>query len=96
MASKKLGTLYIGVTSDLLRRVYQHREGMIDGFTNQHGCKRLVWFEQTSEMAVAIAREKQIKNWKRSWKISLVEEENPMWADLYPSLAGMDSGSSPE
>ncbi|NIJ66182.1 putative endonuclease [Sphingomonas leidyi] len=82
VASKRIGTLYTGVTSDLPGRIYQHRTGMLEGFTKRHGCKRLVWFEVHEEMEPAIIREKQIKKWNRDWKIRLVEENNPTWRDL--------------
>lgn len=82
MASGRNGTLYIGVTSDLPGRTYQHRTGMLDGFTREHGCKRLVWFEVHAEMEPAIIREKRIKKWNRAWKLKLIEESNPTWRDL--------------
>ena len=83
MASKPNGTLYTGVTSDLLQRGLDHREGRFDGFAKKYGCKTLVWWEQHYEMNAAIAREKQIKAWERTWKLSLIEKENPTWRDLY-------------
>jgi len=86
MASGQHGTLYVGVTSDLLNRIAQHREGAMDGFTKRHGLKRLVWFELHDGIVPAIAREKALKKYKREWKVNLVEAENPKWADLYPSL----------
>jgi len=82
MASGRNGTLYIGVTSDLPRRVWQHREGVADSFTRKYGCKMLVWFEAHSELDQARLRELQIKKWKRVWKLSLIEAKNPDWADL--------------
>jgi putative endonuclease len=92
LASQLRGTLYIGVTSNLPARLWQHRERTVPGFTSRHGVKRLVWFEMHGEMFAAIAREKQLKNWRRQWKINLVEETNPHWADLavglgFPPLA---------
>ena len=75
-------TIYTGVTSDLLARIYQHRTGTLGGFTARHGCKRLVWFETGASMEGAIRREKQIKNWTRAWKVALIEESNPTWRDL--------------
>ena len=87
MASHKNGTIYIGVTSDLIGRVYQHREGLVAGFTKQHGCKLLVWFEAYGDLQEARLRERQMKEWKRSWKVRLIEENNLVWADLYPTLA---------
>jgi putative endonuclease len=82
MASGRNGTLYTGVTSDLPGRVYQHRTGMLGGFTEEHGCKCLVWFEVHEEMESAIIREKRIKKWNREWKLRLIEETNPTWRDL--------------
>jgi putative endonuclease len=82
MASGFHGTLYIGVTSNLLQRVYHHREGTYGGFTAEHGVKRLVWFEAGGTMESAIAREKQLKKWRRRWKIELIEKANPTWRDL--------------
>jgi putative endonuclease len=86
LASAPRGTLYVGVTSQLVQRVWQHREGMADGFTRKYGVKRLVWFDATASIEEAIRREKQIKNWKREWKIALVENENPAWRDLWPDI----------
>jgi len=83
MANRRNGTLYTGVTSDLSKRVFEHQEGLLDGFTKQHGCKLLVWYEPHDEMTVAIQREKNIKHWIRRWKIELVEAMNPEWRDLY-------------
>ena len=88
MTSRKNGTIYIGVTSDLINRVHQHREGLIEGFTKRHGCKRLVWFETHDDLEDARRRELQMKEWKRAWKIRLIEEQNLDWDDLYPSLFG--------
>ena len=86
MTSARNGTLYLGVTSDLLTRGAQHRRGEFEGFSAKYGCNRLVWFEQYSDMATAIAREKQIKSWRRAWKIALIETRNPQWLDLYEDL----------
>jgi putative endonuclease len=86
MASGQHGTLYIGVTSDLLNRVGQHRAGQIDGFTKRYGVKRLVWFERHDSIVTAIQREKSLKKYKRDWKVALIERENPKWADLYPAF----------
>jgi putative endonuclease len=86
MASKRNGTLYTGVTSDLPQRAWQHREGLIEGFTKRHGCKLLVWYELHSTMEYAIAREKQVKAGSRRKKIALVEERNPQWKDLFGEL----------
>ena len=85
-ASAKNGTIYIGVTSDLIGRVAQHREGLADGFTKKHGCKMLVWFEAHDDIDPARLRELQMKEWKRAWKIRLIEETNLDWEDLYPTL----------
>ncbi len=86
LASKPYGTLYIGVTNDLIRRVAEHKAGLIPGFTSKYNVATLVWFEQTDSPEAAIAREKQLKNWHREWKINLIERENPYWSDLYPAL----------
>lgn len=82
LASRRNGTLYIGVTSNLHLRVAQHREEVFDGFARKHGCKSLVWFESHETMESAIRREKQLKKWNRSWKLRLIEEGNPSWYDL--------------
>jgi len=87
MASQKNGTLYCGVTNDLLRRVYEHREGLAPGFTESYGAKRLVWFETHDSAEHAIRREKRIKRYPRQWKINLIEAENPDWADLWNRLS---------
>ena len=86
MANRKNGTIYTGVTSDLAGRVYQHREGLVRGFTKQYGCKLLVWFEVVDDLQSARQRVLQMKEWKRSWKIRLIEEANLEWTDLYPTL----------
>ncbi len=86
MASKRNGTLYTGVTNDLIRRTHEHREGVADGFTSEHDVKNLVWFEEAVEARSAIQREKNIKHWSRAWKISLIESENPAWRDLYNDI----------
>jgi putative endonuclease len=87
LASKIGGTLYIGVTNDLVRRVYQHREGVAESFTKKYHVHRLVYFEQHSDIEAAIQREKRLKKWNRTWKIRLIEENNPNWSDLYPGIA---------
>ena len=87
LASKRNGTLYVGVTGDLLKRIWEHKEGLAEGFTKQHDVKRLVWYEAHESMYEAITREKQLKKWKREWKIRLIEESNPYWNDLYLELA---------
>ena len=86
MASRKYGTLYIGVTSKLLGRVSQHREGVYEGFTKQYGVKRLVWIEWHDGIEAAIHREKRLKKYKREWKVNLIEQLNPKWEDLYPAF----------
>jgi putative endonuclease len=86
LASGLNGTLYIGVTSDLIKRVWQHREGLADGFTKRYGIKSLVWYEVHSEIVEAIRREKQIKKWDRAWKIELIQKVNPGWRDLYADM----------
>jgi putative endonuclease len=83
MASRRNGTIYIGVTSDLPKRVWEHREGLIEGFTKKYGCKTLVWFERHGSIEAAIIREKQMKEWQRAWKLRRIEEMNPDWNDLF-------------
>jgi putative endonuclease len=89
MANRRYGTIYIGVTSRLPSRVFEHREGIIKGFTKTYGLKRLVWYEPHESMLAAIQREKSLKRYKREWKINLIERENPYWDDIYPALVGM-------
>jgi len=86
LASKPYGTLYVGVTSDLARRVWEHRVRAVRGFTARYGVDRLVWFEAHDSADVAMLRERQIKEWKRDWKINLIERDDPRWIDLYPNL----------
>jgi len=86
LASGWDGTLYVGVTSDLIKRVWEHKNDLIDGFTKQYRVHNLVWFEQHETMESAILREKAIKEGNRAWKIELIEESNPKWQDLYPEL----------
>jgi putative endonuclease len=86
MSNRKQGTLYIGVTSDLLTRVAQHRAGNLAGFTQRYRLKHLVWYEQWESISEAIHREKALKKYKRDWKINLIERENPTWDDLYPGF----------
>jgi len=86
LASKRNGTLYIGVTSNLAQRVYQHKQGETLGFTKRYGVSQLVYVEAHETMEVAITREKQIKEWKRAWKLRLIEELNPDWDDLYEDI----------
>jgi putative endonuclease len=86
LASKRNGTLYAGVTSDLIGRIHQHRQGFVPGFTRDYHIKRLVWFEQHSTMEQAFLREKRIKKWNRAWKLELIETANPEWRDLAEDL----------
>jgi putative endonuclease len=86
LASRRNGTLYCGVTSDLVKRVWEHRNGVVEGYTKRYGVHALVWYEVHPSMESAIRREKAIKAWKRRWKPELIEKENPQWADLYPGL----------
>ena len=86
LASKRNGTLYVGVTSNLIQRIWQHREGAVPGFTRDYGVKLLVWFEQFGTMELAIQREKRIKKWNRAWKLALIEGVNPDWEDLAVEL----------
>ncbi len=86
LASRYKGTLYAGVTSDLVQRIWQHKQDMVEGFTKRYGVHSLVWFEMHESMEQAITREKQIKEWKRAWKMELIESENPQWLDLYETL----------
>ena len=83
MANKRNGTIYVGATNDLVNRVFQHREGMIEGFTKRYGLKLLVYAEAHDSIAQAIQRERNIKKWPRKWKLDLIEEHNPRWRDLY-------------
>lgn len=86
MASQRNGTIYIGVTNNLIKRAYQHRNGLIEGFTKEYKVNRLVYFEEYSDIREALPREKQLKRWKRSWKLELIEKNNPTWRDLYDDL----------
>ena len=86
LASGKHRTLYLGVTNDLIRRVYEHKTKAVRGFTSRYGVDRLVWFEVYDDAATAIMREKEIKKWRRDWKVALIEETNPDWDDLYNSI----------
>ena len=87
LASKPHGTLYIGSTSDLVRRVWDHKVKAVPGFTAKYGVDRLVWFERHDTLEAAMIRERRIKDWKRSWKIQLIEQDNPQWIDLYPGIS---------
>jgi len=86
LASRKNGTLYIGVTSNLPKRVWEHKNNLVEGFTKKYNVHNLVYFEQTENVNSAIQREKQLKKWKREWKIELIEKDNPEWKDLYKKI----------
>ncbi len=86
LANKRNGTLYIGVTSDLVRRVWQHKNHVVDGFSKKYSTDMLVWYELHGDMESAILKEKAMKEWKRTWKLRLIEELNPDWRDLYPDI----------
>ena len=86
LASRRHGTLYVGVTSNLLKRVWEHKEDLVPRFTRRYGVHTLVWFEMHETMGAAIAREKAVKEWKRRWKVELIEKDNPEWRDLYEGL----------
>ena len=86
MASKRNGTLYVGVTSDLVKRIWEHKNNMIEGFTKRYRVKESVWYELHESMESAIMREKRIKDWKRAWKLELIESKNPDWLDLYDTI----------
>ena len=83
LASKRNGTLYIGVTSDLVKRIWEHKNNMVEGFTKRYNVHKLVWYELHESMESALTREKRLKNWKRKWKLELIEKSNPKWLDLY-------------
>lgn len=95
LASQKNGTLYLGVTSDLPKRIWQHKNKLVDGFTEKHDVDKLVWFEECADAESAILREKQLKMWKRAWKIRLIEIDNPEWLDLYDSIIGVEPQQTP-
>ena len=86
VASRRNGTIYIGVTSDLPKRAWEHREGLVEGFSKRYDCKSLVWFEKHDEIEQAIRREKQMKEWQRAWKLRVIEEMNPNWDDLFETI----------
>ena len=86
LASKKNGTLYIGVTSDLIKRIYEHKNGLVDGFTKTYKVHLLVYYEQFLDIYSAISREKQLKHWQRKWKLQLIEQNNTNWRDLYSDI----------
>ena len=87
LSSKRNGTLYTGITSDILKRVYEHKHGLVEGFTKKYKVHYLVWYEIHQSVESAITREKQIKKWKRNWKLQLIEKENPEWMDLYQRIS---------
>jgi putative endonuclease len=86
LASQQNGTLYVGVTSDLIKRVWEHKQDFVEGFTKKYGVHSLVWYELHADMLSAIAREKAVKEWKRAWKLKTIEMLNPQWKDLYDDL----------
>ncbi len=86
LASQRNGTIYIGVTSDLIKRIYEHKQGVVEGFTKKYGVKTLVYYEPFGDVSIAIHRETQMKKWNRKWKIELIEKENPDWKDLYEEI----------
>ena len=86
LANKKNGVLYIGVTSNIIQRVYQHKNSLVDGFTNKYHVTQLVYFEETEDVNEALKREKRLKKWNRAWKVELIEKTNPYWEDLYLSI----------
>ena len=88
LASQKNGTLYIGVTSDVIKRVYEHKNNLVEGFTSKYQVHRSVYYEHTNDIYSALVREKRLKKWKRQWKIELIEQNNPEWRDLYDDLLG--------
>ena len=88
LTNKRNGTLYVGVTNDIARRTWEHREGLNDSFTKRYGTKKLVYVEPHDDIKQAIAREKNLKKWRRAWKLDLIEKENPDWRDLYDDLNG--------
>ncbi|WP_027548734.1 GIY-YIG nuclease family protein [Bradyrhizobium sp. WSM2254] len=87
LASKKYGTLYLGVTNDIVRRIHEHKSKVVAGFSKRYSVDTLVWFEIYDDPVTAIEREKELKKWRREWKVRLIEEKNPQWIDLYPHIA---------
>ena len=86
LASRRDGAIYVGITNDLVRRIYEHRTKAVPGFTSKYNITLLVWFESYDDPISAITREKELKKWKRSWKVQLIEAENPKWSDLYETI----------
>lgn len=102
LANGRNGTLYVGVTNDLVRRVYEHKTGATEGFTQRYGIDRLVWYDETPDISAAIQREKTMKRWPRAYKLNVIEKFNPQWRDLYddlnssaPNMTPLDPGTSP-
>jgi putative endonuclease len=93
IASKRNGTLYIGVTNDLIHRIAEHKNGLVEGFSKRYKINRLVYYEETGDITSAIVREKRLKKWRRAWKLRLIEEENPDWRDLYQDLVEDEKGT---
>jgi putative endonuclease len=91
LASARNGTLYVGVTSNLVKRVWEHRNHVVDGYTKKHGVTQLVWYEMHDTMEAAISHEKRIKKWRRDWKLELIEKTNPCWNDLWPQITGSEA-----
>jgi len=89
LASQRNGTLYIGMTSDLVKRIWEHKNKQVKGFTEKYGVAMLVYYEETNDVRVALQREKTLKKWKRVWKLALIEKENPEWEDLYKKMTGV-------
>jgi len=89
LASQRNGTLYIGMTSDLVKRIWEHKNKQVKGFTEKYGVDMLVYYEETNDVRVALQREKTLKKWKRVWKLALIEKENPEWEDLYKKMTGV-------
>jgi putative endonuclease len=92
LANKRNGTLYVGVTSDLVKRIWEHKNNIVEGFTKDYNVHQLVWYELHESMESAIIREKRLKDWKRAWKLELIEGKNPDWMDLYDTIVRLDSG----
>ncbi len=95
LASRRNGTLYVGMTNDLVRRVWEHKHDLTAGFTQRYGVHQLVWYETAATAQAAITREKQIKKWRRAWKLQLIETMNPEWKDLYDEISGPPAGVYP-
>ena len=89
LANRAYGTVYVGMTNDILRRVHEHKSGLVEGFTKKYGVHSLVYYETFKDPYNAISREKTLKKWKREWKVALIEKDNPEWIDLYDSLSGL-------